>query len=134
MHTTNYTNAFIAVAEDCKAQVGTIPPEKSERTIAQIQYDLIFNNPYRFTSDEIIFAAHAQKHKIASARLEHERHVFFSKGQACLRTSALGKTYGWGIHANQESKVALFSRDSKTYQDLCANESLKQLKAMKNSK
>jgi Family of unknown function (DUF6157) len=134
MHSTNYSNAFIAVAEDCKAQVGTIPPERSERTIAQIQYGLIANHPYRFTSDEIIFAAHAEKHNIASSRLEHERQVFFSKGQACLRASALGKTYGWGIHANQDSKVALFSRDSKAYQDHCANETLKQLKAMKNSR
>ena len=60
MHTTNYSNTFIEVADDCKAEAGTAPPEKAERTIAQIQYELISKNPYRYTSDDVIFAAYAE--------------------------------------------------------------------------
>ena len=41
MHTTNYANAFIEVADDCKTDVGKIPPEKPEKTVAQLQYELI---------------------------------------------------------------------------------------------
>lgn len=134
MHTTNYINTFIEIADDCKVTVGTVPPEKAERTIAQMQYDLIAKNPYKFTSDEVIFAAYAEKNKIAPARFEEERTRFFSKGQACLRASPLGKTYGWGIHANDESKVALYSKGSKEYNKYAANTSLKHLKAMKSSR
>ncbi len=134
MHTTNYSNTFIEVADDCKVEVGTIPPEKPVKTIAQIQHDLISRNPYTFTSDDVIFAAYAEKNKIAPAKLEEERARFFSKGQACLRASPLGKTYGWGIHSNAESKVAIYAKGSKEYKKYVSDESLKHLKAMKSAR
>lgn len=37
MHSTNYTNTFIAVADDCKTEVGVAPPEKQAKTIARMQ-------------------------------------------------------------------------------------------------
>ena len=89
MHTTNYSNTFIEVADDCKAEAGTVPPEKAERTIAQIQYELISKNPYRYTSDDVIFAAYAEKNKIDASRRAEERAKYFSKGQACLRASPM---------------------------------------------
>jgi hypothetical protein len=134
MHTTNYANTFIEVAEDCKARVGTVPPEKTERTIAQIQYDLISQHPYKFTSDDMIFMAHAEKKQIGPEDLEAARAAFFSKGQACLRASPLGKTYGWGVHANAESKVAIYAQGSEEYQVFARDASLKHLKAMRSSR
>lgn len=134
MHTTNYANTFIEVSEDCKAQVGTVPPEKTERTIAQIQYDLISQHPYKFTSDDVIFMAHVEKKQIDSEDFEDVRTAFFSKGQACLRASPLGKTYGWGVHANADSKVAIFAHGSKEYQTFAQDASLKHLKAMRSSR
>jgi Family of unknown function (DUF6157) len=134
MHTTNYANTFIEVAEDCKARVGTVPPEKSERTVAQIQYDLISRHPYKFTSDDVIFMAHAEKKQIEPEDLEDARAALFSKGQACLRASPLGKTYGWGVHANAESKVAIFAHGSEEYQAFARDASLKHLKAMRSSR
>ena len=134
MHTTNYTDTFIEVADDCKAEVGIVPPEKAERTIAQIQYDLISQNPYKFTSDDVIFAAYAEKNKIAPEQFEEARSKYFSKGQACLRASALAKTYGWGVHANEASRIAIYGKGSKEYKKLSADKSLKHLKAMKSSR
>jgi Family of unknown function (DUF6157) len=134
MHTTNYANTFIEVAEDCKARVGTVPPEKSERTIAQIHYDLISQHPYKFTSDDVIFMAHAEKKQIEPEDLEDARAAFFSKGQACLRASPLGKTYGWGVHANAESKVAIYAQGSEEYQAFARDAALKHLKAMRSSR
>ena len=131
MHTTNYANTFIEVADDCKVQVGTVPPEKPERTVAQIQYELISQNPYQFTSDDVIFATHVERKNIDPEDLEDERQAFFSKGQACLRASPLGKTYGWGVHANAESRVAIYALGSKEYQSLSCDGSLKHLKAMR---
>ena len=42
IHTTNYVDTFIAVAEDTKVDQGTKPPAKADKkTIAEIQYELI---------------------------------------------------------------------------------------------
>ena len=134
MHSTNYTNAFIEVADDCKAEVGMIPPEKQEKTIARMHFEMINDNPYRYTSDEVVFAAYAAKNRIEQAEMERRKAEFFSKGQPCLRSSPLGKTYGWGIHYDSESKMALYARGSEAY-DRCRDDAtLKHLKAMKNTR
>jgi hypothetical protein len=132
MHSTDYTSAFIEVADDCKAETGTIPPEKGERTIARIHYDLISESPYGHTSDDVIFAAFAEKHGIDPGSREEKRREFFSKGQPCLRSSPLGKTYGWGIHFDEQSRVAIFGRGSPEYERYRADPSLAHLKAMKS--
>jgi hypothetical protein len=134
MHTTNYSNTFIEVADDCKAVEGTVPPEKAERTVARIQFEMISQNPYAYTSDDVIFAAYAEKNKIDPASRDEARQAFFSKGQACMRASALGKTYGWGVHADAESKVAIYALDSDDYQRLRKDEALAHLKAMKSAR
>lgn len=134
MHTTNYTNTFIEVADDCKVGAGTAPPAKSPKTIAQIQYDLIAQHPYTYTSDDVIFAAYAHKNNIPPSQREAERQAFFSKGQPCLRASPLGKTYGWGIHFDGVSRVAIYGRDSKEYKKFAADKTLKHLKAMKSAR
>lgn len=134
MHSTNYTNTFISVADDCAAEVGSIPPEKQNPTVASMQYEIISRNPYRFTSDEVIFAVYAAKNEIAPAELEAHRAAYFAKGQACLRASALGKRYGWGIHHDAESRVALYPRESSSYARLSQDAALKQRKAMKGAR
>lgn len=134
MHSTNYTNTFIDVADDCKADVATIPPEKQEKTIARMQYELLHDSPYQFTSDDLLFTIYAARNQIAPAHHAAKRAEFFSKGQPCLRSSPLGKTYGWGIHSDDEAKIALYARESQEYQQLKADAALKQLKAMRRAK
>lgn len=134
MHSTNYTDTFIDVADDCAALAGTVPPEKQEPTVARMQYELIRNSPYHYTSDDVLFAVYAARSRIPPHELEARRAEFCSKGQACLRASPLAKTYGWGIHHDGEAKVALYARGSAEYKQLKADRSLKQLKAMKRSR
>ena len=134
MHSTNYTNAFIEVADDCKADVGTIPPEKKAKTVARMQYEMIHDHPYQYTSDDVLFTIYAARNSIDEAEWDSARDVFFSKGQACLRSSPLGKTYGWGIHCDSESRVALYARDSEDYTRLKSDTTLKHVKAMKSSR
>jgi len=55
IHTTNYFDTFIEVAEDTKAYCGTKPPTKDKKTVAEMQHDLIAKNPYKYTSDDIFF-------------------------------------------------------------------------------
>ncbi|HMQ32660.1 MAG TPA: DUF6157 family protein [Chloroflexaceae bacterium] len=132
MHTTNYTSAFIEVAEDCKAATGTAPPEKP--TLARMQYDMLHAGPYRYTSDELIFAIYALRNNIAEDERELRRAEFFSKGQPCLRSSPLAKTYGWGLHFDGASRVAIYPRGSEEYARLQRDPSLKHLKAMRNAR
>ncbi len=134
MHSTNYTDTFIAVAEDCKAATGTVPPEKPEPTVARMQFELIHANPYSYTSDEVLFAVYAARNRIAPEEQGARRAEFFAKGQACLRASPLAKSYGWGIHHDGEGKVALYDRGSEEYDRLRADASLTQLKAMRSSR
>jgi hypothetical protein len=99
-----------------------------------MQYDMISENPYRYTSDEIIFATYATKNQIQPADIEARRAAFFSTGQACLRASPLGKRYGWGIHHDAESRVALYPRESDAYLRLSQDPMLKQVKAMRSAR
>ena len=56
IHTTNYFNTFIEVADDCISNIGLIPPQKGDtQSIANFQFDLISKNPYTFTSDDNFF-------------------------------------------------------------------------------
>lgn len=134
-HTTNYYDTFIEVAEDCPVSVGTVPPANEDNpSIASLQFQLLRRNPYLFTSDEVLFAVFARRKGITEHEREEQRQVFFSKGQPCFRASPLGKSYGWGIHSNEEGKIALYAMESPIYQKLLADDSIKKLKAMRSKR
>jgi hypothetical protein len=133
-HTTNYINTFIEVAGDCPVSHAETPSEKKIKTLAELQYDKIIKNPYRYTSDDIIFDCYALKNDIAENEKEEAKIHFFSKGQPCLRSSPLAKRYGFGIHHNQEGKVAIFPVESKEYQNFLNDDSIKKVKAMRSKK
>lgn len=135
VHTTNYFDTFIEVAEDCKALASEVPPLRGAAlSIANIQYDLIARHPYQHTSDDVIFHCFATKHDLTQKERKKARELFFSKGQACLRSSPLTKRYGWGIHCNEEGKVALVAMGSKEYQKLRQDPKLKHVKAMRSKR
>jgi len=102
--------------------------------VATIQFGLISQHPYAFTSDEIIFRVYAIKNDLAVSDYAIAKKEFFSKGQACLRSSALGKRYGWGIHADHRGKVALIGLETDDYKKYCSDISLKKVKAMRSKK
>ncbi|HTE23697.1 DUF6157 family protein [Flavitalea sp.] len=135
MHTTNYTNTFIAVADDCPVSSAEIPVMKVDKpTAATLQFEMIKKNPYRYDSDSVIFHVYASKNDLTKSELKDEREKFFSKGQPCLRASPLTKRYGWGVHSNEEGKVAIFAVDSKEYKKFLNDKSLNQIKAMRSNK
>lgn len=135
MHTTNYINTFIEVGEDCPVEYGKVPVAKGDaRTIAEVQYELISNNPYKFTSDDVLFTVYAQRKDLVESEHQEAREQFFSKGQACLRASPLTKNYGFGVHSDAEGKVAIFGRETEEYQQFLLDPQLKKVKAMRNSR
>jgi len=116
-HSTNYYNTFILIAEDSSVSNAEIPPVKeTNRTAANIQFEIIRNNPYRYTSDEVLFKVFYEKNTIDEKEKISQRELFFSKGQPCFRASPLTKRYGWGVHYNEEGKMALYPVESSEYQ------------------
>jgi hypothetical protein len=134
MHTTNYHNTFIETAEDCPVTVAETPPERANPTVAAIQYEMIAAEPYRHTSDDVIFHAHATRKGIAEEDLAAERKRFFSKGQPCLRTSPLARRYGWGIHHDAEGRVALVPAGSDEYRKLETDPGVTHTRAMRSKR
>lgn len=131
----NYINTFIAVSPDTKAKAGTVPLARGgKRSIAQIEYELIASHPYELTQEEVQFSVHVERTGVTPAELEAKRSelwsAFFSKSMACMRTSPLAKSYGWGLHFDHEGKVALVPMESQQYQELSSSSSIAQTRAM----
>lgn len=132
LHTTNYLNTFIETAEDCPAQEPVVPPLKGDSiSVANVHFDMIAQHPYRYSSDDVVFGTYAEKNNL-EGNLEHERELFFSKGQACLRCSPLTKRYGWGVHCDAEGRVAVYGAGTPDYQRLANDPTIKHVKAMRN--
>jgi hypothetical protein len=135
VHTTNYQNTFIEIAADCPALTGETPPVKGDaKSVANQQFDLLHQHPYKFTSDDIVFQVYAERNGLTKAELPKAKEAFFSKGQPCLRCSPLTKRYGWGIHNNEEGKIALVGCDTVEYKKFLKDKKLKLVKAMKTGK
>ncbi len=135
MKTTNYYDTFIAVAEDCPVDAAEIPPQKNDvKSVANMQFEWINKQPYKYTSDEVIFGVHAIRNDVSEKDMEKEREKFFSKGQACLRASPLAKRYGWGIHHDAEGRVAIFPIESEEYDKLTEDKNVKHVKAMRSKR
>lgn len=135
IHTTNYINTFILVADDCPTIAGETPPQKENiKSIANIQFELIRNNPYKYSSDDVIFMVYAYRKDLLEDEYDNARMDLFSKGQACLRSSPLTKRYGWGIHFNNKGKIALFGVESEEYYKFIEDLNVTKIKAMRSSK
>ena len=127
MYSTDYKDTFIEVSEDCPASTAETPPDKEPRTAARIEYDMLIDSPYKYTSDDVLFESNGVRRGMS-------RGDFFSKGQPCFRSSALAKRYGWGIHSNADGRVAIYPVGSDEYDRLARDGSLKHLKATRSSK
>lgn len=117
----SYTNTFIQVAPDCPVVSGVEPVARGEsKPIHVIQYELLRDNPYLFTHEELLFEVHIRHKGITSEQLQTERAIIwdqlFQKMHPCLRASLLPKKYGWGIHYDAQGKIALYGMESPQYQ------------------
>ena len=88
---------------------GQIPEIKNDKkTIASMQFDLLFKHPYEYTSDDILFQIYSYRNELTKNEYKNARQQFFSKGQPCFRASLLTKQLGWGVHCDKNGKVALY--------------------------
>lgn len=135
MKITNYYDTFIEISEDCPVATAEVPPEKpNNKTVANLQHDMLANNPYKYTSDDVLFRVHAVRNNIADKDIAAEREKFFSKGQPCFRSSPLTKRYGWGVHSDAKGRLAIYAAGSLDYKKLASDENLTHVKAMRSKK
>ena len=135
IHTTNYFDTFIEVADDCPTDKCEIPkPKGNSKTVAEIQFELLIKNPYIFTSDDILFQVYANRNDLTKAEYKEAREQFFSKGQPCFRASPLTKRYGFGVHSDKDGKIAILGRETKEYEQFVNDTKIQKIKAMRTSK
>lgn len=135
MGTTNYYDTFIAVAPDCPVVSAEVPAARGTTpTVAQLQYELLAAHPYELTSDDVLFTVYAERQGIPEADRAAERERFFARDQACLRSSPLGKRYGWGLHHDAQGRVALVPAGSDEYRRFEADTALTQTRAMRSKR
>lgn len=134
VHTTNYSDTFIEVADDTKASIGTPPPSKAKKTVAEMQYELIAKHPYKYTSDDVFFQVFADRNDLTTEEYAQARAQFFSKGQPCFRASPLTKTYGFGVHSDGTGRVAIYGMETPEYQKFVEDPAIKKVKAMRSGR
>ncbi|MHB8497847.1 MAG: DUF6157 family protein [Acidimicrobiales bacterium] len=132
------TNAFIAVAEDCRATTGEVPLERpSEPTVASTQYAMLAATPGHWTQEDVLFASSPQardQNDLPHQELERLRQEYFAQPRACLRASPLPKSFGWRLHYDAEGRITLCAADSEEYAQLSNDRGLTQLRAMRSSR
>ncbi|MQA94870.1 MAG: hypothetical protein GEV11_09540 [Streptosporangiales bacterium] len=139
-HDHNYYRTLIAVADDCPVDESVVPEDTrrgGKKGVASIHYDMLAGQPYRHTQEDVLFQTWLERQDEQPgspdeiARLRDE---FFAKPKPCLRTSPLGKRYGWGFAFDAEGRVALLPMESEEYRKLLDGGEVKVLKAMKTKR
>ncbi|MGE7907165.1 DUF6157 family protein [Peribacillus sp. NPDC094092] len=131
----SYKNTLITISEDSKVTSAKIPVNKHEKpTIAYIEHDLINNNPYEFTQEDVQFKTYLIRNQIEEENAAELREPFFSKSKACFRASPLVKNYGWGIHYNNQGKIAIYDAKSEMYNQLLNQVDIIKLKGMRSKR
>lgn len=122
MESVDYTDTFIAVAPDTAAAAGVVPvPRPQGPTVGSATYDLLAPNAYRFRSSEVIFPVWADLQEVPAEERDVAWEGFFSEPRARLRSSDLGKRFGWGIHADENGRIALHGLGTLEYERLASS-------------
>lgn len=128
--TTNYVNTFIEVAPDCPVSAAQPPPTRGgAATIATVQYGLLVDSAYRYTSDELLVEVHLVRAGISASDRPAALAAFLARPQPCLRSSPLPKRYGWGIHHDSSARIALVALGSARYDELIADDTVRRVAA-----
>ncbi len=116
MEAVDYVDTVILIAPDSPVDAGT-PPERraGKPTAAAATYELIAGEPYAHLSSEVIFRVWADRNGIPESERADERSRFFARPRLCLRSSDLGKRYGWAVHARSDGRIALYGAETPEY-------------------
>jgi len=136
---TTIVNTFVRVAQDCPTERGLVPVSKGPgKTLHELQFDLLTEHPYTYDLDELIVETHI-RHKLASDAVDEAKRAavraeLLAKSHPCMRASMLPKKFGWGVHYDENGRIAIYPMESEQYAQLSERPDLKQEYAMRNKK
>ncbi|SEQ48225.1 hypothetical protein SAMN05216232_2570 [Virgibacillus subterraneus] len=131
----NYYSTFILISDDSPVQASKIPVSNREkRTISEIEYALLHENPGYYTQDELQFEVHMIHKGIPKENRHGEKILFLEKSRACMRASSLPKRFGWGIYFDTYGNAEMIPVETEKYQELKQQDQIKKVKAMKSKK
>jgi hypothetical protein len=118
---------IVLVALDCPAATATPPPPgRRGRSVAEVQYELLCEEPFRWTENEVLFESWWRRQPAAASASEAEkesvRAEWLRGSRPCLRASPLPQRYGWGLVFDAEDRVALCAVESEAYRTLAAGQ------------
>jgi hypothetical protein len=119
MEAVDYRDTFITVSPDSTAWRGQVPSVDGP-SVASETFELISAHPYRWRASDVIFTVWANLRRLPKAARRQVRAEFFARPQACLRSSELGRRYGWGIHADHDGRIAIYAVGTSEYESLAA--------------
>ena len=113
-------NTLITVAESY-SKTSVIPESKSKKeTVKEVVYRVLKENPYKFKQYELFYEVHInQREKSTALKLEKYK----------LQRSELCALLGWGIHGDQQGKLAIMPVESSEYMELLNNPNINKKKA-----
>ena len=118
---------IVVVALDSPVTVAAPPPPgRRGRSVAEVQYELLATEPFRWTENEVLFESWWRRQDAAAsasaAEKERARAVWLEGSRPCLRASPLPQRYGWGLLFDEDDRVALCGVESDEYRALAAGE------------
>lgn len=131
----DYFRTLIAVADDCPVEVSRVPqPRAGKPTAATLQYEMLAAHPGELTSQDVLFDSWLarQPGDKPAAEVERLRKQFWSKPQACLRSSPLPKQFGFGLLFDQRGRITLVPRESDRYAALLVDAEVTVRKALRS--
>ena len=116
---------IVLVAEDSAAQAATPPPPgRAGPSVAQVQYQLLLAEPFRWTENDVLFESWWRRQDAAESasatEKEQARAEYLARPRPCLRASPLPMRYGWGLVFDDGDRVALCPVESPEYRALAA--------------
>ena len=129
----NYLNTFIRIAPDCPEDAGIEPPVRGgKKPVHLIHLELLRDAPYQLTHEDLLVKGESLREPPSGETKSEIRARLREKSLPCLRTSALGKRYGWGIHFDAKGKIAVYPAGSAEYRKLAEDPGIEQTVAMRS--
>ncbi|MFC1805592.1 DUF6157 family protein [Planctomycetota bacterium] len=118
-----YREELIEVAEDCPVDHAVEPPDdRPNKTRARIAYEMLSEHPYQYTEIEFFHELDVVRRCKPNAKIRSYQ----------IKRFPLVQKYGWGIHRNQQGKLALVAMESDRYREL--QRTIKRTKSYRKSR
>lgn len=124
---TGYRNAFITAAPDCPVAVGTVP--RQALSIAGLEHALLIDRPYHYTARDLVLDVHRRHKNVGESELDAFRAFLFARSHPCMRLSMLTKRWGWGVHYDEQGRMALYGAETPEYRRFASRSDLRVMAA-----